>query len=207
MGTLRKEVDGKEVEIEKVRVNAEQLLKTNPNDIIGKDLMQMVKEANDSHAQVKDLISSREVMLESAYETCSKFWRELKRVNRSVKEQIESLDTSVKTDPPGVKKHYITQQQAFLQAIREEMEGLGDEVEWAQNEGAQSVLGSVAEVEKALVFRVVEEMQNNWDTLNAMFNDREQSLAAALANSEQFTRSSQVRLASKRFAICNRGFS
>ncbi|XP_063718492.1 microtubule-actin cross-linking factor 1-like isoform X8 [Symsagittifera roscoffensis] len=191
MGTLRKEVDGKEVEIEKVRVNAEQLLKTNPNDIIGKDLMQMVKEANDSHAQVKDLISSREVMLESAYETCSKFWRELKRVNRSVKEQIESLDTSVKTDPPGVKKHYITQQQAFLQAIREEMEGLGDEVEWAQNEGAQSVLGSVAEVEKALVFRVVEEMQNNWDTLNAMFNDREQSLAAALANSEQFTRSSQ----------------
>ena len=117
-------MDSKEIEIEKVRLNAEQLLKSNPNDIIGKDLMQLVKEANESHAQVKDLISSREALLDNAYETCSKFWRELKRVNRSVREQIDSLENSLKTDPPGVKKHYITQQQAFLQAIREEMEGL-----------------------------------------------------------------------------------
>ena len=83
--------------------------------LLGKELLSLVEEAEKSHRHVKELIESREAQLDNAYESCTKFWRELKRVSRSIKEQTESLESSVKTDPPGVNKHYITQQQAFLQ--------------------------------------------------------------------------------------------
>ena len=197
LGQVRKDLEDTGTEIEKIKTNAEQMLKTNPHDLIGKELLSLVEEGCKSHKHVKELIESREIQLDNAFESCTKFWRELKRVSRSIKEQTESLENSVKTDPPGVNKHYITQQQAFLQAIREEMEGLGDEVDWCQNEGAQSVLGTVAEVEKSLVFRSLEDLQNQWDWLNTIFSDREQSLIAALAGSEQFTKASHVRFLEK----------
>ncbi|CAH1991991.1 unnamed protein product [Acanthoscelides obtectus] len=120
--------------------------------------------------------------LDNALDAAQKFWKELHAIMATLKDLEDSL---VCQEPPAVEPKAIQEQQVALQEIRHEIDSTKPEVDQVRSSG-EKLMRLCGEPDKPEVKKHIEDLDNAWDNITALYAKREENLIDAMEKAMEF---------------------
>ncbi|XP_049632684.1 dystonin isoform X1 [Suncus etruscus] len=131
---------------------------------------------------IHTLMEEREAKLLDVMELAEKFWCDhlsLVVTTKDTQDFIRDLED------PGIDPSVVKQQQEAAEAIREEIEGLQEELDIVVNLGSE-LITACGEPDKPIVKKSIDELNSAWDSLNKAWKDRIDKLKDAMQAAVQY---------------------
>ncbi|XP_067390069.1 microtubule-actin cross-linking factor 1 isoform X4 [Emydura macquarii macquarii] len=180
------------MELEKLQPSFE-ALKRRGEELIGrsqgadKDLA--AKEIQDKLDQmvffwedIKARAEERESKFLDVLEFAEKFWYDMAALLTTIK---DTQDIVHDLESPGIDPSIIKQQVEAAETIKEETDGLHEELEFIRMLGADLII-ACGEPEKPEVKKSIDEMNNAWENLNKTWKERLEKLEEAMQSAVQY---------------------
>ncbi|XP_060114418.1 microtubule-actin cross-linking factor 1 isoform X4 [Heteronotia binoei] len=180
------------MELEKLQPSFE-ALKRRGEELIGrsqgadKDLA--AKEIQDKLDQmvffwedIKARAEEREIKFLDVLELAEKFWYDLAALLTTIR---DTQDIVHDLESPGIDPSIIKQQVEAAETIKEETDGLHDELEFIRILGADLIF-ACGETEKPEVKKSIDEMNSAWENLNKTWKERLERLEEAMQSAVQY---------------------
>ncbi|XP_004623060.1 dystonin isoform X8 [Octodon degus] len=131
---------------------------------------------------IHTLVEEREAKLLDVMELAEKFWCDhlaLVVTTKDTQDLIRDLED------PGIDPSVVKQQQEAAEAIREEIDGLQEELDMVVNLGSE-LIAACGEPDKPIVKKSIDELNSAWDSLNKAWKDRTDRLEEAMQTAVQY---------------------
>ncbi|XP_059967264.1 LOW QUALITY PROTEIN: dystonin-like [Mesoplodon densirostris] len=131
---------------------------------------------------IHTLVEEREAKLLDVMELAEKFWCDhmsLVVTTKDTQDFIRGLED------PGIDPSVVKQQQEAAEAIREEIDGLQEELDMVINLGSE-LIAACGEPDKPIVKKSIDELNSAWDSLNKAWKDRVDRLEEAMQAAVQY---------------------
>nr|XP_045012115.1 dystonin isoform X3 [Jaculus jaculus] len=131
---------------------------------------------------IHTLVEEREAKLLDVMELAEKFWCDhlsLVVTTKDTQDFIKDLED------PGIDPSVVKQQQEAAEAIREEIDGLQEELDMVINLGSE-LIAACGEPDKPIVKKSIDELNSAWDSLNKAWKDRIDKLEEAMQAAVQY---------------------
>ncbi|XP_042093486.1 dystonin isoform X33 [Ovis aries] len=128
------------------------------------------------------LVEEREAKLLDVMELAEKFWCDhlsLVVTTKDTQDFIRDLED------PGIDPSVVKQQQEAAEVIREEIDGLQEELDMVINLGSE-LIAACGEPDKPIVKKSIDELNSAWDSLNKAWKDRVDRLEEAMQTAVQY---------------------
>ncbi|CAH0551952.1 unnamed protein product [Brassicogethes aeneus] len=156
-----------------------------------KDIKRKLDKLKGLWDDVQKATSSRGRSLDDALEAAQKFWKELHAIMATLKDLEDSL---ISQEPPAVEPKAIQQQQLVLQDIRQEIDQTKPDVDKVRSSG-KKLMQLCGEPDKPEVKKHIEDLDNAWDNITALYAKREENLIDAMEKAMEFHETLQNLLA------------
>ncbi|XP_065166740.1 dystonin isoform X8 [Atheta coriaria] len=147
-----------------------------------KDIKRKLDKLKTLWDDVQKATNTRGRSLDDALKAAEKFWKELQAVMVQLKDLEDSLQTQ---EPPAVEPKAIQKQQVALQEIRHEIDHTKPQVEQVRSSGVK-LMQLVGEPDKPEVKKHIEDLDNAWDNITALYAKREENLIDAMEKAMEF---------------------
>uniref|UniRef100_A0A8C3ER95 Microtubule actin crosslinking factor 1 n=1 Tax=Corvus moneduloides TaxID=1196302 RepID=A0A8C3ER95_CORMO len=180
------------VELEKLQPSFE-ALKRRGEELIGrsqgadKDLAaKVIQDKLDQMVffweDIKARTEEREMKFLDVLELAEKFWYDMAALLTTIK---DTQDIVHDLESPGIDPSIIKQQVEAAETIKEETDGLHEELEFIRLLGTDLIF-ACGETEKPEVKKSIDEMNNAWENLNKMWKERLEKLEEAMQSAVQY---------------------
>ncbi|XP_042649692.1 microtubule-actin cross-linking factor 1 isoform X30 [Tyto alba] len=180
------------VELEKLQPSFE-ALKRRGEELIGrsqgadKDLAaKVIQDKLDQMVffweDIKARAEEREMKFLDVLELAEKFWYDMAALLTTIK---DTQDIVHDLESPGIDPSIIKQQVEAAETIKEETDGLHEELEFIRLLGTDLIF-ACGETEKPEVKKSIDEMNNAWENLNKMWKERLEKLEEAMQSAVQY---------------------
>ncbi|XP_041044841.1 dystonin isoform X4 [Carcharodon carcharias] len=133
-------------------------------------------------ADIKARAEEWEAKLLDVMDLAEKFWCDHSALIVTIK---DTQDLIRELEEPGIDPSVVKEQQEALETIKEEVDGLQEELEIVQNLGAE-LTSACGEPDKPVVKKNIDELNCTWDNLNKAWKDRIDRLDEAMQEAVQF---------------------
>ncbi|XP_072354528.1 dystonin isoform X16 [Scyliorhinus torazame] len=133
-------------------------------------------------ADIKARAEEQEAKLLDVMDLAEKFWCDHSALIVTIK---DTQDLIRELEEPGIDPSVVKEQQEALETIKEEVDGLQEELEIVQNLGAE-LTSACGEPDKPVVKKNIDELNCTWDNLNKAWKDRIDRLDEAMQEAVQF---------------------
>ncbi|XP_050437249.1 dystonin isoform X15 [Adelges cooleyi] len=174
------------------RADAFQAVKKAANDVINKapnssdpavkDIKRKLDRLNSLWNEVQEATNDRGRSLEEALILAERFWEELQNVMATLKNIQDSL---LSQEAPAVEPAMLKKQKAVLKEIKAEIDQTKPEVEQCRASG-QKLMKVCGEPDKPEVKKHIEDLDNAWETVTALFAKCEENLIKAMDKAMEF---------------------
>nr|XP_014992107.2 dystonin isoform X28 [Macaca mulatta] len=131
---------------------------------------------------IHTLVEEREAKLLDVMELAEKFWCDHMSLVVTIK---DTQDFIRDLEDPGIDPSVVKQQQEAAEAIREEIDGLQEELDIVINLGSE-LIAACGEPDKPIVKKSIDELNSAWDSLNKAWKDRIDKLEEAMQAAVQY---------------------
>ncbi|XP_040839514.1 dystonin isoform X5 [Ochotona curzoniae] len=131
---------------------------------------------------IHTLVEEREAKLLDVMELAEKFWCDHMSLVVTTK---DTQDFIRDLEDPGIDPSVVKQQQESAEAIREEIDGLQEELDIVVNLGSD-LIAACGEPDKPIVKKSIDELNSAWDSLNKAWKDRVDRLEEAMQAAVQY---------------------
>ncbi|XP_008570411.1 PREDICTED: LOW QUALITY PROTEIN: dystonin [Galeopterus variegatus] len=131
---------------------------------------------------IHTLVEERETKLLDVMELAEKFWCDHMSLVVTTK---DTQDFIRDLEDPGIDPSVVKQQQEAAEAIREEIDGLQEELDIVINLGSE-LIAACGEPDKPIVKKSIDELNSAWDSLNKAWKDRIEKLEEAMQAAVQY---------------------
>ncbi|XP_053520956.1 dystonin isoform X18 [Artibeus jamaicensis] len=131
---------------------------------------------------IHTLVEEREAKLLDVMELAEKFWCDHMSLVVTTK---DTQDFIRDLEEPGIDPSVVKQQQEAAEAIREEIDGLQEELDIVVNLGSE-LIAACGEPDKPIVKKSIDELNSAWDSLNKSWKDRVERLEEAMQAAVQY---------------------
>ncbi|XP_077338187.1 microtubule-actin cross-linking factor 1 isoform X19 [Lithobates pipiens] len=131
---------------------------------------------------IKARVDEREMKYLDVLELAEKFWLDMNALLTTIKDTHEIVHD---LESPGIDPSMIKQQIEAADTIKEETDGLHEELEFIRILGADLIF-ACGETEKPEVKKSIEEMNTAWENLKKTWTERLEKLRDAMAHSVQY---------------------
>ncbi|XP_023480061.1 dystonin isoform X34 [Equus caballus] len=131
---------------------------------------------------IHTLVEEREAKLLDVMELAEKFWCDHMSLVVTTK---DTQDFIRDLEDPGIDPSVVKQQQEAAEAIREEIDGLQEELDMVINLGSE-LIAACGEPDKPIVKKSIDELNSAWDSLNKAWKDRVDRLEEAMQAAVQY---------------------
>ncbi|XP_058032823.1 dystonin isoform X17 [Ahaetulla prasina] len=146
--------------------------------VVQDKLDQMVFIWEDIHA----LAEEREAKLLDVMELAEKFWCDHMALIATIK---DTQDFIRELEGAGIDPSVVKQQQEAAESIKEEIDGLQEELDAVVNLGSE-LIAACGEPDKPLVNKSIDELNSIWDGLNKTWKERVDKLEEAMQAAVQY---------------------
>uniref|UniRef100_A0A8D0BYN7 Dystonin n=1 Tax=Salvator merianae TaxID=96440 RepID=A0A8D0BYN7_SALMN len=146
--------------------------------VVQDKLNQMVSIWEDIHS----LAEEREAKLLDALELAEKFWCDHMALIVTIK---DTQDFIRELEGPGIDPSVVKQQQEAAETIKEEIDGLQEELDAVISLGSE-LIAACGEPDKPLVNKSIDELNSAWDSLNKAWKERVDKLEEAMQAAVQY---------------------
>ncbi|XP_026520901.1 dystonin [Notechis scutatus] len=146
--------------------------------VVQDKLDQMVFIWEDIHA----LAEEREAKLLDVMELAEKFWCDHMALIATIK---DTQDFIRELEGAGIDPSVVKQQQEAAESIKEEVDGLQEELDAVVNLGSE-LIAACGEPDKPLVNKSIDELNSIWDGLNKAWKERVDKLEEAMQAAVQY---------------------
>ncbi|XP_060091226.1 dystonin isoform X6 [Heteronotia binoei] len=146
--------------------------------VVQDKLDQMVFIWEDIHA----LAEEREAKLLDVMELAEKFWCDHMALVVTIK---DTQDFIRELEGPGIDPSVVKQQQESAESIKEEVDGLQEELDAVVSLGSE-LIAACGEPDKPLVNKSIDELNSAWDALNKAWKERVDKLEEAMQAAVQY---------------------
>ncbi|XP_029305110.1 LOW QUALITY PROTEIN: dystonin [Cottoperca gobio] len=133
-------------------------------------------------SDIQALREEREAKLLDVMDLADKFWCDHCALIITIK---DSQDLLRELEEPGVDPSVVKQQQEFVEGFKEEIDGLLEELEVVQNQGAE-FMTACGEPDKPVIKKSLDEVNSAWENLNKTWKERVERLDEAMQAAVQF---------------------
>ncbi|XP_046739123.1 dystonin isoform X46 [Diprion similis] len=147
-----------------------------------KDIKRKLEKLNRLWSEVQKATEDRGRNLDETLAIAEKFWSELNGVMATLRELQDALAGQA---PAAVQPAAIQQQQVALQEIRQEIDQTKPDVEQVRASG-QELMGLCGEPDKPEVRKHMEDLDQAWDNVTALYARREENLIDAMEKAMEF---------------------
>lgn len=147
-----------------------------------KDIKRKLDRLNKLWVDAQNLASGRSYNLQQTLVVAERFWSELSNIMSTLAELQDAL---VAQAPPAAEPKAIEQQQVALQEIRLEIDQTKPDVEHMRQSG-QELMGLCGEPDKPEVRKHIEDLDQVWDNVTALYARREENLIDAMEKAMEF---------------------
>nr|XP_032634291.1 dystonin isoform X11 [Chelonoidis abingdonii] len=151
-------------------------------DISAKAVQDKIKQMIFIWEDIQALTEEREAKLLDVMELAEKFWCDHMALVATIK---DTQDFIRELEGPGVDPSVVKQQQEAAEAIREEVDGLQEELDMVVNLGSE-LIAACGEPDKPIVNKSIDELNSAWDTLNKAWKERIDKLDEAMQAAVQY---------------------
>ncbi|XP_026510682.1 dystonin isoform X2 [Terrapene carolina triunguis] len=151
-------------------------------DISAKAVQDKIKQMVFIWEDIQALTEEREAKLLDVMELAEKFWCDHMALVVTIK---DTQDFIRELEGPGVDPSVVKQQQEAAEAIREEVDGLQEELDMVINLGSE-LIAACGEPDKPIVNKSIDELNSAWDTLNKAWKERIDKLDEAMQAAVQY---------------------
>ncbi|KRJ99283.1 uncharacterized protein Dyak_GE13333, isoform AO [Drosophila yakuba] len=162
------------------------------NDVIAKagnkadpavrDIKAKLEKLNNLWNDVQNATKKRGSSLDDILNVAEPFWKQLNSVMKTLKDLEETLSCQ---EPPAAQPQDIKKQQVALQEIRHEIDQTKPEVEQVRRHGS-NLMNMCGEPDKPEVKKHIEDLDNAWDNITALYAKREENLIDAMEKAMEF---------------------
>ncbi|KAM9320102.1 microtubule-actin cross-linking factor 1 [Gastrophryne carolinensis] len=131
---------------------------------------------------IKARVDEREMKYLDVLELAEKFWLDMTALLTTIKDTQEIVHD---LESPGIDPSMIKQQIEAADTIKEETDGLHEELEFIRILGADLIF-ACGETEKPEVKKSIDEMNNAWENLKKTWADRLEKLRDAMSHAVQY---------------------
>uniref|UniRef100_A0A8C3K7A7 Dystonin n=1 Tax=Calidris pygmaea TaxID=425635 RepID=A0A8C3K7A7_9CHAR len=131
---------------------------------------------------IQTLTEKREAELLDVMELAAKFWYDHAALVATIK-YIQDLIGQL--EGPGIDPSVVKQQQEAAETVKEEIDGLQEELETVLNLGFE-LRGACGEPDKPIVNKSIDELNSAWDALNKTWKERVDKLIEAMQAAVQY---------------------
>ncbi|XP_038032426.2 dystonin isoform X32 [Anas platyrhynchos] len=131
---------------------------------------------------IQTLTEEREAKLLDVMELAEKFWCDHMALVATIK---DTQDFIRELEGPGVDPSIVKQQQEAAEAVKEEIDGLQEELETVVSLGSE-LRAACGEPDKPIVNKSIDELNSAWDALNKTWKERVDKLAEAMQAAVQY---------------------
>ncbi|XP_033916277.1 dystonin isoform X3 [Melopsittacus undulatus] len=131
---------------------------------------------------IQTLTEEREAKLLDVMELAEKFWCDHMAVVATIK---DTQDFIRELEGPGVDPSVVKQQQEAAETVKEEIDGLQEELEAVVNLGSE-LRAACGEPDKPIVNKSIDELNSAWDALNKAWKERVDKLDEAMQAAVQY---------------------
>ncbi|XP_019376076.1 PREDICTED: dystonin isoform X10 [Gavialis gangeticus] len=131
---------------------------------------------------IQTLTEQREAKLLDVMELAEKFWCDHMSLVATIK---DTQDFIRELEGPGVDPSVVKQQQEAAEAIREEIDGLQEELDTVVILGSE-LIAACGEPDKPIVNKSIDELNSAWDTVNKAWKERVDKLDEAMQAAVQY---------------------
>uniref|UniRef100_A0A1A9WHW1 Dystonin n=1 Tax=Glossina brevipalpis TaxID=37001 RepID=A0A1A9WHW1_9MUSC len=174
------------------RVDAFNAVQRAANDVIAKasnksdpavrDIKSKLEKLNALWSDVKKATKRRDSSLNDILTVAESFWNQLLCVMKTLKDLEENLSSQ---EPPAAQPQEIQKQQVALQEIRYEIDQTKPEVEQVRRHG-NNLINMCGEPDKPEVKKHIDDLDNAWDNITALYAKREENLIDAMEKAMEF---------------------
>ncbi|XP_052759151.1 dystonin isoform X18 [Galleria mellonella] len=164
------------------RAASDVISKANKSDPAVRDIRNKLDKLHKLWDDVQKATNDRGQSLDSALEVARKFWQQLNAVMATL---AELEDTLTAQPPPAAQPRAIQAQQVALQEIRHEIDHTKPEVEKVRKTGS-TLMSLCGEPDKPEVKKHMEDLDNAWDNITALYARREENLIDAMEKAMEF---------------------
>uniref|UniRef100_A0A8C8VJ37 Dystonin n=1 Tax=Pelusios castaneus TaxID=367368 RepID=A0A8C8VJ37_9SAUR len=151
-------------------------------DVSAKAVQDKLKQMVFIWEEIQVLTEEREAKLLDVMELAEKFWCDHMALVITIK---DTQDFIRELEGPGVDPSVVKQQQEGAEAIREEVDGLQEELDIVVNLGSE-LIAACGEPDKPIVNKSIDELNSAWDTLNKAWKERVDKLDEAMQAAVQY---------------------
>nr|XP_048286363.1 dystonin isoform X12 [Myodes glareolus] len=131
---------------------------------------------------IHTLVEEREAKLLDVMELAEKFWCDHMSLVVTIK---DTQDFIRDLEDPGIDPSVVKQQQEAAEAIREEIDGLQEELDMVITLGSE-LIAACGDPDKPIVKKSIDELNSAWDSLNKAWKDRVDKLDEAMQAAVQY---------------------
>ncbi|XP_062449772.1 microtubule-actin cross-linking factor 1 isoform X15 [Rhea pennata] len=131
---------------------------------------------------IKARAEEREMKFLDVLELAEKFWYDMAALLTTIK---DTQDIVHDLESPGIDPSIIKQQVEAAETIKEETDGLHEELEFIRLLGTDLIF-ACGETEKPEVKKSIDEMNNAWENLNKTWKERLEKLEEAMQSAVQY---------------------
>ncbi|CAG9792786.1 unnamed protein product [Diatraea saccharalis] len=164
------------------RAASDVISKADRSDPAVRDIRNKLDKLNKLWDEVQKATNDRGSSLDSALEVARRFWQQLEAVMNTLS---ELQDTLAAQPPPAAQPRAIQAQQVALQEIRHEIDHTKPEVEKVRKTGS-TLMSLCGEPDKPEVKKHMEDLDQAWDTVTALYARREENLIDAMEKAMEF---------------------
>ncbi|XP_011502771.1 PREDICTED: dystonin [Ceratosolen solmsi marchali] len=147
-----------------------------------RDIRRKLDKLNSLWIDVHKTTSDRAHSLDDALTVAERFWSELSGVMLTLAELQDALASQA---PPAAQPIAIERQQVALHEIRQEIDQTKPDVEQVRQSG-QELMGLCGEPDKPEVRKHIEDLDQAWDNVTALYARREENLIDAMEKAMEF---------------------
>ncbi|XP_055855331.1 dystonin isoform X50 [Episyrphus balteatus] len=154
----------------------------NKSDPAVRDIKKKLEKLNSLWNDVQQATKKRGNSLEDVLKVAEKFWKQLNAIMKTLKDLEETLSSQ---EPAAAQPQDIKKQQVALQEIRHEIDQTKPEVEEVRRTG-NNLMSLCGEPDKPEVKKHIEDLDNAWDNITALYARREENLIDAMEKAMEF---------------------
>ncbi|KAM8975105.1 microtubule-actin cross-linking factor 1 [Pelodytes ibericus] len=151
-------------------------------DPAAKDIQDKLDQLVFYWEDIRARADEREMKYLDVLELAEKFWLDMGSLLTTIKDTHEIVHD---LESPGIDPSMIKQQIEAADSIKEETDGLHEELEFIRILGADLIF-ACGETEKPEVKKSIDEMNNAWENLKKTWSERLEKLRDAMSNSVQY---------------------
>lgn len=154
----------------------------NKSDPAVRDIKSKLEKLNTLWSDVKKATKRRDSSLNDILTLAESFWNQLLCVMKTLKDLEENLSAQ---EAPAAQPQEIQKQQVALQEIRYEIDQTKPEVEQVRRRG-NNLMSMCGEPDKPEVKKHIDDLDNAWDNITALYAKREENLIDAMEKAMEF---------------------